>query len=177
MRGVKHCIYLHLVTLGMGIFQMHAGQPLAVLLPSVKLFCLSATACLHLIISLFYALTEAKNSNEPLPKIRFKLFSWEKDKKKWKILIPVFHFKLRMGGEKKDPFVFVWVSSTCLLLVLPSSYVYLYVWLSIWNATCIWLCPRVPLNVTRKFMYLRRRLMGNLKWAAPSGVRTEIIPG
>lgn len=101
MRGVKHCIYLHLVTLGMGIFQMHAGQPLAVLLPSVKLFCLSATACLHLIISLFYALTEAKNSNEPLPKIRFKLFSWEKDKKKWKILIPVFHFKLHMGGKKK----------------------------------------------------------------------------
>lgn len=107
MRGVKHCIYLHLVTLGMGIFQMHAGQPLAVLLPSVKLFCLSATACLHLIISLFYALTEAKNSNEPLPKIRFKLFSWEKDKKKMKDLNPCLSFQITYGEKKKDPFVFV----------------------------------------------------------------------
>lgn len=65
MSGIKHCIYLHLVTLGMGIFQMYTGEHSAVLLPSVKLFCSSAAACLHLIISLFYALTEAKNSNEP----------------------------------------------------------------------------------------------------------------
>lgn len=43
----------------------------------------------------------------PLPKIRFKLFSWEKDKKKMKDLNPCLSFQITYGGEKKDPFVFV----------------------------------------------------------------------
>lgn len=80
-----------------------------------------------------------------------------------KDLNPCLSFQITYGGEKKRSFCFcmsiIYLSTPCVafqlcLSVRMTLYLKRHLHLTL---------SSVPLNVTRKFMYLRRRLMGNLK--------------
>lgn len=119
-----HCVYLNPITLGMHVFPTHVGKYSSNATSKCQTILILETSQSCISIISFFFLDWGLKQNilmSPPPKIRFKLFSWERIKK-WKILIRVFHFKLHMEKKSKSLcFFHEYHLPSCFLCCLPAT--------------------------------------------------------